>query len=97
MKREIVRNGIGDRMRNGKMPNVAGKKDGTPEIRLSLSWDRTRSQKLGAYMEHESRAWNPALHSYFFSMETVLVLLQNSWGNSSVNFSSRASALEREA
>lgn len=25
-------------------------------------------------MEHESRAWNPALHNYFFSMETVLVL-----------------------
>lgn len=74
MKREIVRNGIGDRMLNGKMPNVAGKKDGAPEIRLSLSWDRTRGQKLGAYMEHESGAWNPALHSYFFSMETVLVL-----------------------
>lgn len=74
VKSEIVRNGISNRMLNGKMPNIAGRKDNTPEILLSLLWDCTCSQKLGVYMEHESRAWNPALHNYFFSMETILAL-----------------------
>lgn len=60
-------------MLNGEMPKVAGKKDSTPEI-LSLLWDLTCSQILGMYMECEPRPWNPALHNYFFSMETVLVL-----------------------
>lgn len=73
VKCEIVRNGICNRLLNGKMPKVVEKKDSTPEI-FSLLWDLTRSQKFGMYTEHKPRAWNPALHNYFFSMQTVLVL-----------------------
>ena len=43
------------------------------EILLSWMWELTCSQKLGVSVELESRAWNPVLHSHFFSMETVLV------------------------
>lgn len=51
VKCDIVRNGISNRMLNGKMPKVVGKKDSTPEILLSLLWDLTCSQKLGVCME----------------------------------------------
>lgn len=71
VKCEIVRNGIHNRMLNGKMPKVVGKMDSTPEI-ISLLWDLTCSQKLGMYIEHKPWAWNPALHNYFFSMGNYL-------------------------
>lgn len=56
------------------MPKVAGKKDNVPEILLSLLWGLTSNQKLGVYMEKGLRPWSPAMHNYFFSMETILVL-----------------------